>query len=223
MIKSGRPQMCAVTILTSCKPTMWTVGCAWRWRGRPPTGTGVSTRACRTASTGKGVSVLSIGNGARRPWRPVGCCRLGQLASLLHVTFFWCNATASRIAHCCAKQAFGLQLACRSGRPCAHNVCAAGDAEYDAFVHQNGRRHFTAEDYSRRQQVFGDNKQLIEVRSSCSLRPDGAQEGKRRPELSPDISTLLGCGLLSSADALRCQMHKVVFTDRQETLLVGSS
>ena len=71
MIKSGRPQMCAVTILTSCKPTMWTVGCAWRWRGRPPTGTGVSTRACRTASTGKGVSVLSIGNGARRPWRSV--------------------------------------------------------------------------------------------------------------------------------------------------------
>eukprot|EP00891_Asterochloris_glomerata_P000653 jgi/Astpho2/653/Aster-x0947 len=80
-----------------------------------------------------------------------------------------------------------------------------GDAEYDAFVHQHGRRHFSAEDYSRRQQVFGDNKHLIEEWNSDGanshslgvnrfadwtheeyLRTMLPNHGQPRPQMTPD-------------------------------------
>ena len=38
----------------------------------------------------------------------------------------------------------------------------AGHPAYDAFVHKFGRRHRSPEEYWGRQQVFQDNKQLIE-------------------------------------------------------------
>ena len=45
-------------------------------------------------------------------------------------------------------------------------LAAAGDAEYDAFVHQHGRRHRSAEEYQGRAQVFRDNKRLVELHNA---------------------------------------------------------